>query len=496
LQKQYSIAFRKLYCNAELISDETFINSIITKHIHSNKAYDYLAKEVLSFKNKEESYKEIVKKNIIKLYEKLKNETNIKIKSKIQKKISLLNKSLNSNVVFGGKRLLQVITKQKNKNLELYLKNKRKFADNRLLPLVFYGESESKGNRFFNLKKLAEGEIIFKYENSKKKISILFFKGTAKHKKILNQLSLMCQKKEIPITIKLTTTHLCITYEEGKINGKWFNNKQLYKNIKHLTNKNERKAFIAKAHLEHEQRIFGDKLQNRYCAVDLNPKGIGYCIADKTSNSFVGEFKVTKKGFIDFNLLSEKNISYNKRRYEISIAIRNLFLDIVHHKVCHFIVEDLKNISGGHHGNKSSNRQINNIWCRTLITQLSDKWCAFYGIKKTEINPVYSSFIGNILHDTYDPIAASIEICRRGMIKYTKGGHFLPSFHKGVITDVANRTKMDYNELQSVDSWKELCKSLQLAKKSVRRADKNIYPFQQLAQNRTEKSKVKTLLFL
>ncbi len=497
LQKQYSIAFRKMYRNIELIEDKNFIDEIISKHIHSNKAYSYLIKEVIAFKEREKSNKERINKNIIKLHEKLKNETKPNLKKKLQRKISSLNKSLNLNVVFGGRKLLQVITKQKISNPELYLKNKQKFKENRLLPITFYGDSASKGNRFFNLKELGNGNVIFKYENSKRKVNISFY-ATQKQKGILKIIALLCQQKEIPVTIKLTSTYICITYEESRISGKWFNEKQLYKDIKHVTDKTERKQLISQAHRDHEQRMFGIKMQNRYCGIDLNPKGIGYSICDKNelSSSLEGDFKIIKKGFIDFVKLSEKEVSSDKRKHELSIAIKNLFSELEHYHTCNFVIEELTNISGKDNGNKNSNRQINNIWCRNLIAQLSDKWCSFYGIKKIEINPCYSSFIGNINYNTFDPIAASIEICRRGMIKYIKGGKFMPSFHEGVITNVSNITQMDYNELQNISSWKEMCKRLQLTKKSVRRANKNNYLFQQNAQNKTEKSKVKTMLFL
>ena len=500
LQKQYSIAFRKMYRNIELIEDLDFIDEIISKHIHSNKACEYLTKEVIAFKERENKCKERIQKNIIQLHEKIKIEKRIKFKQKLQRKISSLNKSLNSNVVFGGRKLLKDITRQKILNPELYLKNKQKFKENRLLPVALYGETTRKGNRFFDLKELGNGNVIFKYENSKRKINISFY-ATPKQKETLKIIAWLCQQKEIPVTIKLTSTHISFTYDESRINGKWFNEKQLYKDIKNVTNKSERKTLISQAHREHEQRMFGTKIQNRYCGIDLNPKGIGYSICDKNeiNNSIEGDFKIIKKGFIDFELLSEKNISPNKRKHELSIAIRNLFSELEHYKVCYFVVEELSiNISNKDSGNKNSNRQINNIWCRTLIEQLSNKWCAFCGIKKNEINPAYSSFIGNINYNTFDPIAASIEICRRGMIKYIKGSKFLPSFHQGVITEVANATQMDYNELQSlnISSWKEMWKHLQLAKKSVRRAKKSNFLFQQNAQNKTEKSKVKTLLFL
>ena len=47
-----------------------------------------------------------------------------------------------------------------------------------------------------------------------------------------------------------------------------------------------------------------------------------------------------------------------------------------------------------------------------------------YVYELVEVNPVYSSFIGNLLYgseNTPDMIASSIEIARRGFKKYSKG---------------------------------------------------------------------------
>src|ERR1035437_1508757 len=112
LQRQHSVAFRKMYSNIELIEDESFINEIISKHIRSSKAYEYLSKEVIAFKERDLKCKERISKNISSLKEKLKTEKNPRIKQKLQRKISSLISSLNSNVVFGGRKLLQDITRQ------------------------------------------------------------------------------------------------------------------------------------------------------------------------------------------------------------------------------------------------------------------------------------------------------------------------------------------------------------------------------------------------
>ena len=148
---------------------------------------------------------------------------------------------------------------------------------------------------------------------------------------------------------------------------------------------------------------------------------------------------------------------------ESSIAIRDLFVKLNHYSCCNFVIEDINSIKIGDYGNKKSNRKINNVWLRNYITLLIEKYCRFYGIKLIKVNPIYSSFIGNIIYNEYDPVAASVEIMRRGMVKYTKKGKLLPSFHKGVITDLNDNllfNEMDYNKLlnKNIYSWKELYK--------------------------------------
>jgi hypothetical protein len=104
---------------------------------------------------------------------------------------------------------------------------------------------------------------------------------------------------------------------------------------------------------------------------------------------------------------------------------------VVNLKVSHFVTEDLSNIHKLN-SNKETNRQVKNIWNRNYLDNLITKWCNHFGLKHIKINPVYSSFIGNILYNEYDPVASSIEIGRRGIIKYIKGNKLLPLFHKGL----------------------------------------------------------------
>jgi hypothetical protein len=106
---------------------------------------------------------------------------------------------------------------------------------------------------------------------------------------------------------------------------------------------------------------------------------------------------------------------------------------------------------------KVVNRKINNLWCRGLVTQKINKEIKLSMMKLIEVNPCYSSFIGNIKHDCYDPIAASMEIGRRGHFKYLNGG-FFPSISQDDIDTVEKLTNIKVNEDVLELSWKSLFK--------------------------------------
>ena len=78
-----------------------------------------------------------------------------------------------------------------------------------------------------------------------------------------------------------------------------------------------------------------------------------------------------------------------------------------------------------------------------------------------EVNPVYTSFIGNIQHEEFDPIAASIEIGRRGSLKYKKGGFYPKILIKDIDTLELITNKKLLNDAQNLNdlNWKLLYKN-------------------------------------
>ena len=93
-----------------------------------------------------------------------------------------------------------------------------------------------------------------------------------------------------------------------------------------------------------------------------------------------------------------------------------------------------------------------NISNPEFIDSISNK----LGIIKVEINPVYTSFIGNLLRDNIVPINASIEIGRREIYKYIKNTGFYPEIDMGIILDTMKRLNRDVLLIKDQGSWNNL----------------------------------------
>ena len=87
-----------------------------------------------------------------------------------------------------------------------------------------------------------------------------------------------------------------------------------------------------------------------------------------------------------------------------------------------------------------------------------------FGYELIKVNPVYSSFIGNLLYGSEncpDMIASSIEITRRGYKKYSKGW-FYPIFN------VDNLNEQWKQTLSGIEDWKSAFKEIKKSKLKYR----------------------------
>ena len=318
---------------------------------------------------------------------------------------SIQERNESKKVIFGGKSLYK-----------RYLRGficKEEFDKQRQLPISSQGEMLQNGNRMFDFH-LDNQSLIFKVSRDKH-IDIQLGHIHRNLQKELNKLNELCYDKKATVSIKLNNEYIWITYDE----------KLLCNSVK-----------------------FNRLKDNRILGLDLNPNYIGLSVIEFDKED---DFKVLHKQVFDLKELTDKNISKNKRQYEI-IKICHTINNLVNYWKCKKLSIEELNIKSSDKGQgKNFNRLCNNVWDRSLISNKLLMLSNIYSYELVEVNPVYSSFIGNLVYGdetTPDMVAASIEIARRGYKKYEKNW-FYPVFDIDCLDERWKQT------LAGVKDWKD-----------------------------------------
>lgn len=493
--------FYKMYNNAELMEDNLFIKSVLEKNDFIDKSMlDFIISDVKTKLNQNKTAwnkKAIEHENIVELLKG--NEISPKKRYTLLNKKATIERTINKDCCFGGKALLRSITKHAQlsqnsskktltkeeeleilRNKNLYEKELIEFRNKRKIGVYLVGRACEKGNRKIDFD-LENNKIIFKL-NSKNKIEIGI--NSKRNKEFLSKIQYMIETEQLPVTVRITPTHVCLSFDESIVSGFNFEETEYKREVKknNIETKEAKTALAREFHKKLELKKLIGKIGNRFAAVDINPYEIGLVIGDKLSENKDGDFKVLFNCCFNLQELSiKKGISSddeeqkkqnNKRKHEIKEVWKQIFIICNHYKVFSFITEEL-NFKNNHkkETNKEFNRQTKNIWHRELTNKLISKWINVFGYKHIEINPCYSSFIGNLIHNKYDPIAASIEILRRGMVKYIKGSSLYPDIC------LINEQKLTYlaHENIACQNWINLYKQVTRAGLRYRNRDKEIY---------------------
>ena len=389
---------------------------------------------------------------------------------KLNKKLLKNKKFIKSDIVFGGRYLLRKISflnNNKIENTDDIKKFKDEFNKKRKGEIFLVGEANRKGNRFFSFDFINKTITYKPYKNKKIVFNISNRRGVDYEK-----LQYLVDNKQISLTISIDMDNVFITFDESILNGFYIDKierrKEVIEKTKNVFDKDLKKEIINQIYIKHynelDNKKLKNKLNNRYIGIDLNPDFIGYSIIDKINN----DFKIIDAGCFNFkklNIKSKENSDSdfslylnNKRKHEIKETLVSLFNLMKHYKVGYFVMEDLdfkeKTVNSF---SKEFNRKVKNLWNRELIENLINKKCTVDGYILTKINPVYSSLIGNLTNKVFDPVAASIEISRRGAFKYDKG-FFYPEV--GLLTNhtmerVAQKLHIDVGLIKD-KSWKEI----------------------------------------
>ncbi len=309
--------------------------------------------------------------------------------------------------IFGGKNNLQKRSLDK--------LSKSDWKQNRLLPITSIGTASYYGNMKFAFDIIDANQIILKI-NRHQHIRITLPKLRKKYKDILYQVELLTNGKKLPVSFKLTTTHIFITYDENR--------------------------------LEREVQE-PNKIIDRVLGIDMNPNYIGTSIQQNN--------KILSTKLYDLSKLTikSKQPSSSKRSkyldYKLDHETTHIAKDIVKYarsnNVSVIAIESLSFKSGNVGIGQGFNRLVHNKWKKNLFTRVLVKYANLYKIKIKYIVAAYSSTVGNLLNPQYpDPIASSIEIGRRAI------GQFYPALISNEV--LSNRWK-EATEWMYRD-WKEL----------------------------------------
>ena len=342
------------------------------------------------------------------------------------KKVNYIFLTNKEKIIFGGKfsfyqRLRNKITSNQ-------------FKENRLLGIYSQGEKNYYGNRKFKLD-ISNNQIIFKFSRYK----YISLKLPKLHKNYLYELINLeeqCKQKLSNFSVELKLDKICITFDDSKIYCSNYNGKS-----------------------------------NVVGAIDMNPNYIGFSIS-KFSN---GKRKILLEEQYDLSYFT-KNLhkepddvkskhQSNKQIFEIKEIAKDIIKKCKFFHVGKFGIEDLNFKVGNQGKGKSFNRLTKNKWKRDCLVSALRKQCLLNKIYFVEVNPVYSSFIGNLCNEAPDPIAASLEIARRAIFKYIKG-QFYPELIKA--ESLFNLWKESASWVYS--SWKELFDIIKTAGLKYRRS--------------------------
>lgn len=328
------------------------------------------------------------------------------------KKADYINKTSKDKVIFGGKfnffQLLQnKITKEE-------------YQQKRLLAIYSQGENLKKGNRKFSLD-IVNNQIIFKF-SVKKKIVLKLPNLHKNYMSDLVSLQTLAENKKIAFSVELGLKKINISFEDTLLYCNTYKGKE-----------------------------------NIIAGIDMNPNYIGFSIS-----KFIGDKrKVLLQEQYDLSYFT-KNLhkasthkfskhQNNKQIYELKEIAKQIIEKCKHFKVGKFGIEELSFKASYSWKGKTFNRLTKNKWKREALISVLKKQCLLNNIEFIEVNPAYSSVVGNLMNDTSDPIASSLEVARRAMFKYIKG-KFYPELIKK--EDLLNRWKESTSWVYK--SWKEL----------------------------------------
>lgn len=363
----------------------------------------------------------------------LEEETDPTKRFRIDHKRNRLIGSLENEEVFGGRLNLRRHTYHLNEynrtgdlgHLWRQRKSLEKYHAQRILPYYFVGRANENGNRKFTLN-FNESKVIFK--PSRNEHIELKLRPNRVQRNQLVHLQQACDAGKIAVTITLKEDFIVFTYDNEVLAGYAFNGPEYQRAMKVLKEKlnyknlskeakeelsPEFKALKRGYYLDQEQRQLANKIADRVAAIDMNPEYVGLTIRDR------GGVLLTRCFDLSALLAATKGNNTREIQGNLGVIYREIFKELKHYKVAYFFTEKLE-FDKTTNKPKSANRKNHNLWCRGFQEGLIGKHCQNLGIIHREINAAHSSYVGNMTYNLFDPVAASAELARRGLVLLKK----------------------------------------------------------------------------
>ena len=432
--KQWSHAFRMMYSSNGNCPQKELEKRILKQNpLLDFSVLDSIATQVEMKREQHKAFIKIKQKTINEYTKQLEEETDPKRKHKIDYKRNCLIKSLDNEIVFGGRRNLKQHTYHLNEynrtgdldHLRQQIESLEKYRAQRILPYYLIGKANENGNRKFDLF-FNENKVVFK--PSKNEHIELQLRPNRVQRNHLIRLQQACDAGQIAVSIAVKEDFIVFTYNNEVLAGFAFDGKEYQRAMKALKLKlgyknlskeeqdaltPEFKALKRSYYQEQEERQLANKIEDRVAAIDMNPEYVGLTIRDSKKILFTRCY--------DLSELLANVVGNNTKEIQgnLGAIYREIFKELQHYKVAYFFSEKLE-FDKTTNKPKSANRKNHNLWCREFQKGLIQKHCQNLGIIHKEIKAAYSSYVGNMIYDLFDPVAASAELARRGLILLQK----------------------------------------------------------------------------
>lgn len=355
------------------------------------------------------------------------------------------------NIIFGGKKNFIAKCRGKITNDEWKQHRLRR-------GFIIQGEKSKCGNRKFELH-VDEGYVVLKL-NKNEHIRLDIQKMSKNHRRELLKLQALNEAGGCTYTVRVQPHQIAISFEEQ----------------------------VQPAH---------NLISSRCAGLDLNPSNIGFSILDDKAVKVAWNFdlsNVINEAFDNSYASDSPEMMHihDKLDHETLEMAKVIVEQCLHHHVKFMFIEKLRFKQGDQGSGKKFNRLCKNLWKKSKFIDNLRRRCHEVGIKLFEVNPMYSSIIGNLMHDYVDATNASIEVARRGFdVIILKNKMFYPELHEKTLK---NRWKEIFSE--ACNSWKDIFKQIKNSDLMVRVHLEHISRVFEVFEMKSHRSRVKTYKFV